>query len=125
MLMFSGFAAVAIPHAAFAQGGVNCDDSNLTISGGADCAKGANTPDKLNGDGGAFTRVVNVMLFVVGAVAVIMLIVGGIRYVVSNGDQGAVTAAKNTILYAIIGIIVAILAYAIVNFFVSSFTQQT
>jgi multisubunit Na+/H+ antiporter MnhB subunit len=45
-----------------------------------------------------------------------MLIIGGIRYVVSAGDQNAVTSAKNTILYAIIGIIVAFLAYAAVNF---------
>jgi multisubunit Na+/H+ antiporter MnhB subunit len=56
------------------------------------------------------------MLFIIGAIAVIMLIIGGIRYVVSAGDQNAVTSAKNTILYAIIGIVVAFLAYAAVNF---------
>lgn len=61
-------------------------------------------------------RVVKVLLFIVGVAAVIMLIVGGIRYVVSGGDQQAVTNAKNTILYAIVGIIVAIVAYALVNF---------
>ena len=45
-----------------------------------------------------------------------MLIIGGIRYVISGGDQAQVTAAKNTILYAIVGIVVAFLAYAAVNF---------
>jgi hypothetical protein len=45
-----------------------------------------------------------------------MLIIGGIRYVISSGDQNQVTAAKNTILYAIVGIVVAILAFAVVNF---------
>ena len=53
-----------------------------------------------------------------------MLIIGGIRYVVSGGDSGAVTSAKNTILYAIVGIVVAILAYALVNFVVGSFAAQ-
>ena len=58
-------------------------------------------------------------MFLVGAVAVIMLIVGGFRYVTSNGDQNSVTTAKNTIMYALIGIIVAFLAYAAVNFVTS------
>jgi multisubunit Na+/H+ antiporter MnhB subunit len=53
-----------------------------------------------------------------------MLIIGGIRYTISQGDQSQVTSAKNTILYAIIGLIVAILAYALVNFVVTSFVQQ-
>ncbi|MDO8336593.1 MAG: hypothetical protein Q7T74_07535 [Candidatus Saccharibacteria bacterium] len=67
-------------------------------------------------------NVTNIILFLVGAVAVIMLIIGGLRYVSSNGDQNAVTGAKNTILYAIIGIIVAFLAYAAVQFVVGSLT---
>lgn len=69
--------------------------------------------------------VTNVVLFLVGAVAVIMIIVGGFRYVTSNGDQNAVTGAKNTILYAIIGIVVAFLAYAAVQFIVGSLTDTS
>jgi hypothetical protein len=65
-------------------------------------------------------EVVNVILFVLGAIAVIMIIIGGIRYVVSAGDSGAITGAKNTILYAVIGLVVALLAFAIVNFVVNS-----
>jgi hypothetical protein len=53
-----------------------------------------------------------------------MLIIGGIRYTVSNGDSAAVTSAKNTILYAVIGIVVAILAYALVNFVITSFAAD-
>ena len=66
--------------------------------------------------------ITNVLLFVLGAIAVIMIIIGGIRYATSNGDSSAIQGAKNTILYAVIGLIVAILAYAIVNFVVSSFS---
>jgi hypothetical protein len=61
-------------------------------------------------------NVVNVLLWVVGIASVIMLIVGGIRYVVSAGDQNAVQGAKNTILYAIVGLVVAFLAFALINF---------
>ena len=49
-----------------------------------------------------------------------MVIIGGIRYVISAGDQNAVTAAKNTILYAIMGLVIAMLAYALVRFIVSA-----
>jgi len=70
---------------------------------------------------GSFRNIVNVLLFVIGAVAVIMIIVGGLRYTTANGDTSAITSAKNTILYAVIGLVVAIMAYAIVNFVIASF----
>jgi hypothetical protein len=72
-------------------------------------------PDTLFGEGSIFTTVVNVMLFIIGAISVIMLIFGGIRYTTSAGNAAAVTAAKNTIMYAIIGLVVAFLAFAVVN----------
>ena len=66
------------------------------------------------------TNIVNILLFLAGAVAVIVIIIGGIRYVMSSGDAGQVQSAKNTILYAVIGLIVVIMAYAIVNFVVTN-----
>lgn len=65
--------------------------------------------------------VVNILLYVIGVVAVIMIVIGGIKYTTSNGDSAQVTSAKNTILYAVVGLVIAILAYAIVNFVVSAF----
>ena len=76
------------------------------------------------GQGGIFRTITNVLLFLIGAISVIMLIVGGIRYVVSGGDSTAVQNAKNTILYAIVGVVVAILAYAVVNFVITSFAAN-
>lgn len=81
---------------------------------GGDCKSTTNTlPDLIK-------NVINILLYVIGAVAVIMIIVGGIRYVTSNGDQTHVKAAKDTIMYSIIGLVVAVLAYAIVQFIVSN-----
>ena len=71
-------------------------------------------------DTGVFKQVTNTILYIVGIIAVIMLIIGGIRYVISGGDSKKVTDAKNTILYAIIGLVIAFLAFAIVNFVVSA-----
>jgi hypothetical protein len=102
------------------EGGATCTGGNGDITqgpaGGAACAKPASGATNLFGPNGIFITITNILLFIIGAVAVVMLIIGGIRYVVSSGDQNAVTSAKNTILYAIIGIVVAFLAYAAVNF---------
>jgi len=96
----------------------------LTIQDGADSAKGTGQSENLFGDNGIFKVITNAALFIIGAVSVLMLIYGGIRYTISAGDSKAVTDAKNTILYAIIGIIVALLAYAIVNFVLTSLITQ-
>ena len=74
------------------------------------------------GVGDVIKQVINVLLFIIGSLSVIMIIFGGIKYVISNGDSSQITSAKNTILYAVIGLIVALLAYAIVNFVVTQFT---
>ncbi len=91
------------------------------VQNGADSARGMDQPIDLFGAEGTFATITNVLLFIIGAIAVIMIVIGGIRYVVSGGDSSQITAAKNTILYAIVGIIVAILAYAVVNFVLQSF----
>lgn len=91
------------------------------IGDGAGAAQGTDQQADLFGNDGIFRTITNVLLFLIGAISVIMLIIGGIRYTVSGGDQAAVTSAKNTILYAIVGIVVAILAYAVVNWVISSF----
>ncbi len=94
--------------------------ADLTLRGGVNSSKSAEQPSSLFGQGGIFETVSKVLLFVIGAVSVIMLIIGGFRYVVSQGDSSAVTSAKNTILYSVIGLVVAILAYAAVDFVVKS-----
>jgi len=53
---------------------------------------------------------------VVGAAAVIMIIVGGFKYITSSGDSTSVESAKNTILFAVIGLVIALVAQSIVIF---------
>jgi hypothetical protein len=69
----------------------------------------------------AFANITNLLLFIIGAIAVVVIIIGGIRYVTSSGDATATKSAKDTILYALIGLVVAFLAYAIVNFVTGQF----
>ncbi len=112
-----GVGLVTVPqpaaYAANCTSAADCAQDGLNASGG----KANNT------NIGAFIKdIVNILLYILGAVAVIMIVIGGIRYTISNGDSGAVSNAKNTILYAVIGLIIALMAYAIVNFVLTSFT---
>ena len=103
-----GALLVSAPTSAIAEGGV---------FGGIDAAQGAGVPTNLtNGDTSLIRRIINILLYAVGVISVVMLILGGFRYVISGGQKEAVTAAKNTILYAIVGLLVAIFSYAIVRF---------
>ena len=91
-------------------------DASEGISGGVNCANpGDDVPQTLFGAGSIFNTIVNILLFIIGAISVIMLIWGGIRYTTSAGNSASVTSAKNTIMYAIIGLVIAVLAYAVVN----------
>jgi len=106
MLALGVSLATPVPQSTFA----------LTMQEGAEAAKSDEQAASLDGETGVFKTITNVALYVIGAISVLMLIYGGIRYTISGGDTAAVTAAKNTILYAIVGIVVALLAFAVVNF---------
>ena len=109
VLAITGVCAVLAPSSAYA-------DSSWQA--GMDAAHSDGTPSSLDGEGGVVKKIINGVLYVVGVLAVVMVIIGGVQYTTSGGDQAAVTKAKNTILYGIVGLVIAILAYAIVNFVV-------
>lgn len=88
----------------------------LTIQEGAEAARADGMPADLVGADGVINQFTNIVLYIVGFISVVMLIWGGIRYILSGGDNKKITDAKNTILYALLGLVIAFFAYAIVNF---------
>ena len=94
---------------------------NCQTTGGASCS--IVEEDRLNYMTGAtgIWGVIQLVMTILGAVAVIMIVIGGIKYTISQGDSSAVTSAKNTILYSVIGLVVAISATAIIGFVSSYF----
>lgn len=62
----------------------------------------------------------NIVLFVAGALAVIMIIYGSIRFMTAHGNEKQVESARLIVTYSVIGLIIAILAYALVNFVLSN-----
>ncbi len=69
---------------------------------------------------GVVQFILNSIIAVIGIVAVIFIVVGGINFMTSTGDPGKVAKAKQTILYALIGLIICALAFAIVNWTIAA-----
>lgn len=67
-------------------------------------------------DGTTVGNLLGVVYFIAGIVAVLAIIIGGIRYVGANGDSSQISAAKNTVTYAVIGLIIVIMAAGITQF---------
>lgn len=117
LLTVSLFSApILVPATVFAA-----DQISQGLCAGADLnASGGNCDIQATNAQGTVTRiltlVINIFSLVVGVAAVIMIIIGGLRYIISGGDSGNVTSAKNTILYAIIGLVVVALAQFIVKY---------
>ena len=65
---------------------------------------------------GAITNILNALLILAAIAALVMVVIGGVRYIFSSGDEDQTQSAKNTILYALVGLVVIALAAVAVNF---------
>ena len=100
----------------------------LTIPGSVYARASLGSAPDTGGPADLLTAIGNVIkgfLVLVGVVATIFLIIGGVQYLTSAGDEKKAATAKQTILYAIIGIIVIALSAAIVNFTIGAITGNT
>ena len=122
---------LAIAGTAYAQN-PDCNSGAVNIEGcaGTGACLGTTTANCDAQAGDANTRVnniitttINIFSLIVGVVSVIMIIIGGLKYITSSGDSGNVTGAKNTILYAVIGLVVVALSQLIVRFTLSKLTN--
>lgn len=55
------------------------------------------------------------LFVIIGAIAFLMIVIAGLRYILARGSPEKVTAAKNMIMYSLIGLVIAALASSIVN----------
>jgi hypothetical protein len=62
------------------------------------------------------SAVIKILSYIVGIAAVIMVMIGGFKYITANGDSGAMASARSTIIYALIGLVIAALAQVLVHF---------
>jgi len=98
----------------------------LLVSAGSLCpnnANGANFSVVCNLDlkGNVFGNVITIIFIVAIILALVYLIWGGIKWVLSGGDKAKVDAARAAIVAAIVGLVIVFLAFFIVNIVVPIF----
>lgn len=104
--------AYAAPTASDGAKAAVCQGVSLTQEGtDATCSDGGG-----KGITGVIKLAVNILSLIVGIAAVIMIMIGGLKYITSQGDSNNTASAKNTILYAIIGLAIVSFAQLIVRF---------
>ena len=113
LLAFAAVGTLKTAHVAADSVSDACQGIGLT---GGDC-NGSASGNRVST---VIKNIINILTAIVGVAAVIMIIIGGFRYVTSGGDANAVSGAKSTVMYAIIGLIIVALAQVIVRFVIGS-----
>lgn len=82
------------------------------------CQSQGTATNPLTGTNGTLYKVSTVIAAITGVIAVIVIIVSGVRYMTSGGDTQKVASAKSTLIGAIIGLVIIALAQTIITFVV-------
>lgn len=104
---------LAIASAAYSPFGAVCTDTKATTS--AVCSE-KRTDNPVSGTHGILVKITQLIAFIAGLAAVIVIIISGIRMITSNGDSNSVGSARKAILDALIGLVVIVLAQSIIVF---------
>lgn len=113
MIMTGLIVGAAAPAYAWNPFGSACGNGG----GSSAACQGSNkTTDPIGGNNGVIFKVIDILSLIAGVAAVIIIIIAGIKFILSNSDSSAVTSARNTIIYSMIGLIVIVLARNIVIF---------
>lgn len=113
-----------VPAVASAQNEINnglCAGTNLNTNQSNGCTVNQGQANqKINS---ILSTTINLFSLVVGVISVIMIIIGGLKYITSGGEASNISGAKNTIIYAIVGLVIVALAQFIVHFVLGKVTN--
>lgn len=110
--------AYAVPAAALLEGSKQAVCKGLALSDSGTCADSATATSATEN---IVKTALNIFSVVIGIIAVVMIMIGGVKYVTSQGDSNQTNSAKNTILYAAIGLVIAALSQVVVRFVLARF----
>jgi hypothetical protein len=102
--------------------------SNTDCSSAADttvCTERGKSGNPISGTNGVLLKITNIIAYVAGAAAIIVIIVGAIRFITSGSDTSVgsridddVLNAKRSISYALIGLAIVVLAKTLITYFI-------
>jgi len=102
------------------QNNLGCG-ATFNVTPTANCAQ--TTTTGANKVQGVVTTILNYFSIIVGLIAVVMLIFGGLKFITSGGDSGKAASARTTIVSAVIGLVIVALAQIIVQFVLDKTTK--
>lgn len=105
VLILFGLVVFAVPSA-----NVYADAKGEACNAIGTCSSGGDRISKI------IKTVIDLLSSIAGIIAVIMIIIGGVKYMTSSGDSNQASSARNTILYAVVGLIVVAFSQVIVRF---------
>jgi ABC-type Fe3+-siderophore transport system permease subunit len=101
----------------FGSGAADACASLQQLNPNQDCDKGSTSVNSL------ISTIVNIISLIAGALAIIMIVVAGIKFITSGGDASKVSSAKSSLIYALVGIAVVALSQALVHFVLNNASQ--
>lgn len=112
LLLFFSVTTLAAPalFAAQSQSDINARANNQACESIGGCSGGEAALSK------TIATVINILSAIGGIIAIILIIIGGVKYMTSGGDSNSAANARNTVLYAIVGLIIVVFAQVIVRF---------
>lgn len=111
-------ALMAMPVSAATAKDAVCEGAGLIADGGG-CGAPAGSPDVNT----TVARGLNLFSAIIGVIAVVMIMIGGLKYMTSQGDSSQMNSAKNTLIFAAVGLAIVALAQLLVNFVIERFTR--
>lgn len=75
--------------------------------------------------GNLVSGIINILFIIAILVALVYLIWGGIKWIMSGGDKANLQSAREHVVAAIVGLIIVFLAYFLVNFILGIFGLGT
>ncbi|GEM_PF-3139571 len=130
----------------------SCDDTNSGYQGNADkkdsadcdnvcagndakcssdcdplgqCQFGAGTDLTSSDARTIIARLINIVLGLLGTVAVVMVLIGGFKWMSSGGDDTEIAKARKYVISGVIGMAIVLAAYSIASFVIKGLTQAT
>ena len=93
--------------------------SGVGLSSGGSCKTATSGSKSVNE---VIATGLNVFSAIIGIIAVVMIMIAGVKYMTSQGEPGKINEAKNALLYAVVGIVVVAMAQIIVQFVIKRFS---